>query len=155
MALWLWYKITAVYCGVFSVSLTLSVWQSGVSVQLLGQRVKIFTLARQQTLHLSSCPCLSTQSVWQAREAEPTYWRIVKVSPKGCAFCLKCTSLWPFSLAVCCVSSCSFSLSYCWGLGGTGFKNREAGKQVQEPLCSAAWLCLTMTDTLHITKAAS
>lgn len=91
--------------------------QSRVSIQLMGQRAIIFTQARQQMLHLSSCPSLSTPSVWQAWEAEPTHRWTIKVSTEWSAAAWS-VHLHCLALSVCrCAGSGSFPLSYCCNEG--------------------------------------
>lgn len=97
------------FAAVCPLCLCLSLWQSRVSVPLLGQCAIIFTQARQWMLHLSSCPSSSTPSVWQGWEAMPTRRWTVKVSPEWSAAALSVRlyspSLCPLSAVVMRVTS--------------------------------------------------
>lgn len=129
--------------------------------QLVGQCAIIFTLARQQMLHLSSYPTLGTPSAWQAWEVMPTHTHVHTHRPvdsKGPS--------WVFCCCFVCLSSLFFTVCRWVALSSSSHCSNEDDKQPwveewtwkQRGPCSAEWnwspaLWLTMRGILCRTEA--
>lgn len=77
-----------------------SLWQSRVSAQLLGQRDIIFTLARQQTLHLSLSSHFKLSISLTSLGCHANTHRLVDSKGSSWVVCIRLHSLFPL-LCVC------------------------------------------------------